>query len=134
MQDRRYRRPRHREENPDPARRLPGARMLRGALYPNLIGVSARRRIRQIDQRQHRIHALIHPGRARCTPWLTVLSTLGDRERRVTDAPQPFDLRGRHAGHRYTGQLVGTSESDSAGTETSTAETLIEILPGVKAR
>ena len=59
--DRRHRRPRHREKNPDPARQLPDG-SLRGALYPNLIGVFLRARIRQIDQRQHQYtHSFTRP-------------------------------------------------------------------------
>lgn len=104
---------------------------LRGALYPNLIGVLLRGAgfAKSTSGSTEFTHTFTLAERD-SLPWLTVLSTLGDRERRVTDARvSRLTFEAGTQGIRYNGTLVGITEGDSAGTETSTAETLIEILP-----
>ena len=103
MQDRRHRRPRHREENPDPARRLPVRGSLRGALYPNLIGVLLRGAgfAKSTSGSTEYTHSFTWPS-ARIALVDRAFDARRPRTPRNGRATQPLDLRGRHAGHSAT--------------------------------
>ncbi len=62
--------------------------------------------------------------------WLTALTEIGARERRVTDVRvSRLTFEAGTQGIRANGTFAGITEDNAAGSETHTEETLVELLP-----